>query len=260
MSLYYRSKIERINQLDFNFLTPKNMGKGSKDKRDIYYRLAKEEGYRARSAYKLLQLDQKFNFLSSATSAIDLCGAPGSWSQVLSQKLPSDAKIVTVDLQTMAPIPNVVLLKGDITHPSTLQQIESFFDNKQVDLIICDGAPDVTGLHDLDEYIQSQLILSAVELVVKLLKDNGTFVAKIFRGRDISLLYSQLECIFEEINVAKPQSSRQSSLEAFIVCKKCKSRIITPFVFCGDLTTYDSDRTYAAPEVSLDPIQPPINN
>ena len=233
------------------------MGKSSKDKRDIYYRLAKEEGYRARSAYKLLQLDEKFHFLDSATSAIDLCGAPGSWSQVLSNKLPKGSQILTVDLQTMAPIPNVVLLKGDITHPSTLATIQNHF-NKKVDLIVCDGAPDVTGLHDLDEYIQSQLILSAVKLVVELLSDDGTFVAKIFRGRDISLLYSQLECIFEEINVAKPQSSRQSSLEGFIVCKKCKSREITPFVFCGDLTGLDSDRTYPAPSVNLDPVQPPI--
>eukprot|EP00834_Sanchytrium_tribonematis_P004542 NODE_229_length_12207_cov_1.116700.p8 type:complete len:235 gc:universal NODE_229_length_12207_cov_1.116700:2004-1300(-) len=233
------------------------MGRSSKDKRDIYYRLAKEEGYRARSAYKLLQLDTQFNFLSTAKTAIDLCGAPGSWSQVLSQKLPEGSKILTVDLQTMAPIKGVVLLKGDITHPSTLAKINEFFDEK-VDLIVCDGAPDVTGLHDLDEYIQSQLILSAVKLVVELLKDDGTFVAKIFRGRDIGLLYSQLEEIFEEINVAKPQSSRQSSLEAFIICKKCKSREITPFVFCGDLSPLDSDRTYPPPEKNLVPVQPPI--
>eukprot|EP00835_Amoeboradix_gromovi_P003816 NODE_267_length_12253_cov_0.255718.p5 type:complete len:236 gc:universal NODE_267_length_12253_cov_0.255718:10275-10982(+) len=234
------------------------MGKQSKDKRDIYYRLAKEEGYRARSAYKLLQLDEKFNFLSDSKSAIDLCGAPGSWSQVLSKRLPRGSKILTVDLQTMAPIKDVVLLKGDITHPTTLARIKDHFESQQVDLIVCDGAPDVTGLHDLDEYIQSQLILSAVQLVVELLQPDGTFVAKIFRGRDISLLYSQLECIFEEINVAKPQSSRQSSLEAFIVCRKCKSREITPFVFCGDLTGLDSDRTYPPPIISLDPIQPPL--
>ena len=236
------------------------MGKSSKDKRDIYYRLAKEQGYRARSAYKLLQLDEEFKFLSNATSCIDLCGAPGSWSQVLSNTLPKGSKILTVDLQTMAPIPNVVLLKGDITHPSTLAKIKDHFESEQVDLIVCDGAPDVTGLHDLDEYIQCQLILSAVKLVTELLKPNGTFVAKIFRGRDISLLYSQLSCIFEEVNVAKPQSSRQSSLEAFIVCKKCKSREITPFVFCGDLTGLDSDRTYPPPLRTLDPVQPPIRN
>lgn len=235
-----------------------NMGKASKDKRDIYYRLAKEQGYRARSAFKLLQLNEKFDFLSNVENAIDLCGAPGSWSQVLSQKLPKTAKILSVDLQTMAPIDNVIQLKGDITQQSTLDAIKQHFE--YADLIICDGAPNVSGLHDLDEYIQQQLILAAVKLVVQVLKEDGVFVAKIFRGRDVSLLYSQMECLFEEIHIAKPQASRQSSLEAFIICKKVKSREITPFVFCGDLDGLDSDRTYPPPEKHLDPIQPPIKN
>jgi tRNA (cytidine32/guanosine34-2'-O)-methyltransferase len=145
------------------------MGKFSKDKRDIYYRKAKEEGWRARSAFKLLQIDEEYHIFEGVSRAVDLCAAPGSWSQVLSRKIyepslkatSSSVKIVSVDLQDMAPLPGVTLIKGDITKLSTAQQIIAEFQGKQADLVVSDGAPDVTGMHDIDEYNQSQLILAA---------------------------------------------------------------------------------------------------
>ncbi|CAH8641023.1 unnamed protein product [Heterobilharzia americana] len=133
------------------------MGKSSRDKRDIYYRLAKEEGWRARSAYKLLQIDDEYGILSSTENTplkrvVDLCAAPGSWSQVLSKRLwesksPEDqrsVKIVAVDLQAMAPIPGVIQIQGDITSQDTALQIIKHFDGKLAQLVVCDGAPDVT--------------------------------------------------------------------------------------------------------------------
>src|SRR2546421_6062165 len=105
------------------------MGKSSKDKRDAYYRLAKENGWRARSAYKLIQIDEEFNLFKDVTRVVDLCAAPGSWSQVLSRSLvpagtspgeSSNVKIVALDLQPMTPLPGVITLQADITHPSTL--------------------------------------------------------------------------------------------------------------------------------------------
>ncbi|CAI4261478.1 CIC_collapsed_G0002510.mRNA.1.CDS.1 [Saccharomyces cerevisiae] len=201
------------------------MGKSSKDKRDLYYRKAKEQGYRARSAFKLLQLNDQFHFLDDPNlkRVVDLCAAPGSWSQVLSRKLfdesPSsdkeDRKIVSVDLQPMSPIPHVTTLQADITHPKTLARILKLFGNEKADFVCSDGAPDVTGLHDLDEYVQQQLIMSALQLTACILKKGGTFVAKIFRGRDIDMLYSQLGYLFDKIVCAKPRSSRGTSLEAF---------------------------------------------
>lgn len=123
------------------------MGKSSKDKRDIYYRLAKENGWRARSAYKLLQIDEQFNIFEGVTRAVDLCAAPGSWSQVLSEKLfgtdPS-SKLVAIDLQTMAPLPGVHQLQGDITKLETAQDIIEYFEGSKADLVVCDGAPDGT--------------------------------------------------------------------------------------------------------------------
>ncbi len=219
------------------------MGNRSKDRRDIYYRKAKEEGWRARSAYKLLHLDQTFDLFRNVTRAVDLCAAPGSWSQVLSRRLhanaraadaqadaqhnatdttPTDVRIVAVDLQAMAPIEGVVQITGDITAAETAEAVLREFREgdaeRRADLVVCDGAPDVTGMHDLDEYIQSQLLLSALGISVQLLRRGGTFVAKIFRGKDVSLLYSQLKIFFPSVVCAKPKSSRNSSVEAFAVC------------------------------------------
>ena len=251
------------------------MGKSSKDKRDVYYRLAKEQGWRARSAFKLLQLDEEFNLFQDVTRVVDLCAAPGSWSQVLSRVLikgerigraawedkrykeilrlreasknvphepeleaieapvrepRENVKIVAIDLQPMSPLEGITCLKADITHPSTIplllkaldpeydQSSSSIEASHPVDLVLSDGAPDVTGLHDLDIYIQSQLLWAALNLALCVLKPGGRFVAKIFRGKDVDILYAQLKTVFEDVTVAKPRSSRASSVEAFIVC------------------------------------------
>lgn len=273
------------------------MGKSSKDKRDAYYRLAKEQNWRARSAFKLIQIDEQFNLFEhenpeKVTRVVDLCAAPGSWSQVLSRVLikgesfgrrswidkkrrdqqalqqgtvspagdekdqsrigerdsnselkpRKNVKIVSIDLQPMAPLEGITTLKADITHPSTIPLLLRALDPEAyepsstssnspsntpadirqphpVDLVISDGAPDVTGLHDLDIYIQSQLLYAALNLAMGVLRPGGKFVAKIFRGRDVDLLYAQLRTVFERVSVAKPRSSRASSLEAFVVCE-----------------------------------------
>lgn len=265
------------------------MGKSSKDKRDLYYRRAKEDGWRARSAFKLLQLNDQFQLFKGVTRVVDLCAAPGSWSQVLIRELKANentddsVKIVSVDLQPMTPIEGVTTIQADITHPKTLQKILDIFGGEPADFVCSDGAPDVTGLHDLDEYIQAQLILSALQLTTCILKPGGTFVAKIFRGRDIDLLYSQLSYLFDKVVCAKPRSSRGTSLEAFVVCLGYKpragwnpklelnksteeffensnigksynlefldlpdpeERLIAKFIACGDLNDVDSDATY----------------
>ena len=274
------------------------MGRSSKDKRDVYYRLAKEGGWRARSAFKLLQLDEEFDLFTGVTKVVDLCAAPGSWSQVLSKKLieeraNADAKIVAVDLQAMAPLPGVIQIQGDITNVSTAKEIISHFEGEHADLVVCDGAPDVTGLHDLDEFIQGQLLLAAFNITTHLLKPGGNFVAKIFRGKEVDLLWSQLSLFFKSVVIAKPSSSRASSIESFVVCQTyCPpdgfeptmsnpvlksedadfakltgaNRVLVPFVACGDLSSYDSDMNYSLTEPGvgrdykqLPPVQAPIN-
>ncbi|GAA5939319.1 tRNA methyltransferase TRM7 [Sporobolomyces koalae] len=225
------------------------MGKSTAVKRDVYFRSAKEDGYRARSAYKLLQLDEQFALFKGVERCVDLCAAPGSWSQVLSQKLYSKdepanydeekARIVAVDLQPMAPLPGVIQIEGDITKTQTAEQIIDHFKGKRADLVVCDGAPDVTGLHDLDEFVQAQLLLAALNITLAVLRPGGNFVAKIFRGRDVTLLYDQLRCFFERVTCAKPRSSRNSSLEAFVVCENFREG------FSPDLTNPLLDFSYS---------------
>lgn len=278
------------------------MGRASKDKRDIYYRLAKENGWRARSAFKLLQINEEFNIFEGVQRVVDLCAAPGSWSQVLSRELYKNVdaasvdsvKIVAVDLQKMAPLDNVIQIQGDITKYETAEQIIGHFKGEKADLVVCDGAPDVTGLHDIDEFIQAQLILAALNITTHVLKigEKSRFVAKIFRGKDITLLYSQLKLFFSKVTVSKPRSSRNSSLEAFIVGEGYQppsnyvpnmrnplldqkygandelegpTRIIVPFIACGDLNTSpDADKTYpleidGKEYTPFNPSNPPIN-
>lgn len=273
------------------------MGRSSKDKRDVYYRLAKEGGWRARSAFKLLQINEDFDLFTGVKRVVDLCAAPGSWSQVLSRKLieerqgnNDDVKIVAVDLQAMAPLPGVIQIQGDITKLSTANEIIQHFEGEPSDLVVCDGAPDVTGLHDIDEYIQGQLLLAAFNITSHVLKKGGNFVAKIFRGKDVDLLYSQLKLFFPDVTVCKPRSSRNSSIESFVVCLNYSppegykptmanpllnqdldysslegiNRVVTPFMACGDLNSYDSDMTYplnlekGKEYVQLPPTQAPI--
>lgn len=225
------------------------MGRLSRDKRDIFYRLAKEKGYRARSAFKLLQIDAEFDLFGTTQQgsllvrrAVDLCAAPGSWSQVLSDRLyeihhetekgegeiiqenkeSSSPNIVAVDLQPMAPIDGVLCMQGDITAKQTAESIIQHFKGQRAELVVCDGAPDVTGLHDVDEYLQGQLLLSAMLITTHVLCPQGTFCAKIFRGRQISFLYQQLRLLFDRVSVAKPSSSRNSSMESFVVCQHFK--------------------------------------
>ncbi|KAK0878611.1 tRNA (uridine-2'-O-)-methyltransferase trm7 [Friedmanniomyces endolithicus] len=227
------------------------MGKSSKDKRDAYYRLAKEQGWRARSAFKLLQLDEEFNLFEGVTRVVDLAAwedkrykeklrlrqaDPEENSSALEDEGPpeatprKDVKIVAIDLQPMSPLEGITCLRADITHPSTIPLLLKALDpdynstsssteaSHPVDLVLSDGAPDVTGLHDLDIYLQSQLLWAALNLALCVLKPGGTFLAKIFRGKDVDLLYAQLKVVFEHVTVAKPRSSRASSVEAFIVC------------------------------------------
>jgi tRNA (cytidine32/guanosine34-2'-O)-methyltransferase len=141
-----------------------------------------------------------------------------------------NVKIVAIDLQPMSPLQGITCLRADITHPATiplmLQALDSDYNpddasqqsSHPVDLVLSDGAPDVTGLHDLDIYVQGQLLAAALNLALCVLRPGGKFVAKIFRGRNVDLLFAQLKLFFESVTVSKPRSSRASSVEAFIVC------------------------------------------
>ena len=219
------------------------MGRFASEKKDVYYRAAKEVGFRARSAFKLLQCDDLYQLLDARVSrVVDLCAAPGSWSQVLSQRLvvdrqsaaaaaaaaggggggaalPAPAHIVAVDLQAMAPIAGVTLLQGDITSRATAAALSRCFGGQRAQLVVCDGAPDVTGLHAIDEWLQWQLLVSAVNIATHVLEGGGCFLAKMFTGPNTPLLVAALRTLFGAVVVHKPRSSRSGSHEAFVLAQ-----------------------------------------
>jgi tRNA (cytidine32/guanosine34-2'-O)-methyltransferase len=192
--------------------------------RDTFYRAAKQESWRARSAFKLIQVSDHFHLFDNVTRVVDLCAAPGSWSQVCAQRLEhvEGSHIVAVDLQPMAPIPGVIQIRGDITSPVTAESVIASMEGNKAQLVISDGAPDVTGLHDLDEFMQSQLVFAAFNIACFILEEGGSFMAKIFTGRDIGDLFSSLSPFFETVTTMKPRASRTASLESFLVCQGFK--------------------------------------
>ena len=210
----------------------------SYSKRDIFYRKAKEEGFRARSVYKLKEIHYNYNILSPTYSNfVDLCAAPGSWTQMLRILTKSNpkSKIVSVDIQDIVPIEGVTIIKGDITRQETIEKILSNFDQNKVDVIIFDGAPDVTGVIDVDMYMQVELIIFALVIVMKLLKKGGIFVAKMFKvgaGDDLEKVrrenlyavksdfyYEKVKILFDNVFYFKPTSSRASSHETYLICE-----------------------------------------
>lgn len=192
--------------------------------KDTYYRQAKQYNYRARSAYKLIQIHQLYNIFHNVHNALDLCGAPGSWSQVLSQYIPVQSTdghtrcLVSVDLQSIAPINGVHIIQGDITDKKTCMNVLKQFNNELIDLIVCDGAPDVTGIHTLDEYLHSQLMIAAYNFIAHSLKPGGCYVAKLFKSHSIDIIINQYRQLFDIVHLVKPSASRTRSAEHFIVC------------------------------------------
>lgn len=198
------------------------MGINSKDKRDVYYKLSKENGYRARSFYKLKHIDDTYNIFENVSNVVDLCGAPGSWSEYVAEKLKdkSNKKICIVDLQEIYPIEGVNIIKEDITTKECVYKILEVFGNEKSDLILCDGAPDITGIHDLDEYFQIKLVCSALKISLEIGKPGSNFISKIFRGKYCKYLVNHFKKFYKEVIVLKPKSSRSASIECFIYCKK----------------------------------------
>lgn len=210
------------------------------------YRRAKESGYRARSAYKLIDVDEEYGLLASASRVVDLCAAPGSWCQVLRARCAAGAAIVAVDLQQMAPLEGVTLLRGDITEEATAAAVVAAAGGA-ADVVVCDGAPEVTGCHDVDEFAHASLLAAAAAICDRVLRPGGAFVAKLFRASDASLVVAQLRCLFARVDVRKPASSRDRSVEAFVVARDYRGAAgdparaaeqLGPFLADGDLSGY----------------------
>ena len=192
----------------------------NKQRRDTYVRQSKIEGYRARSAYKLIEIDEKFKIFKGGLSVIDIGAAPGSWSQY-ALKVAKSGRLISIDLKKMEPIGKSVQIQGDFTEEKTQEEIKKNLNGK-VDVVMSDMAVDTTGIKNIDSIHTGELCKEAMFFAKDLMKDNGSFISKIFMGGTFNEIVAEGKKYFKEVKVFKPKSSRKDSKESFIICRKIR--------------------------------------
>ncbi len=188
-----------------------------KQKRDIYIKQSKLEGYRSRAVYKLQEINKKFKILNNGINIVDLGAAPGSWSQFISRKF-KNSKIVSIDLKEMEEIKNIYQIKGDFTDDVQQKKIIDYFGDR-IDVVISDMAVNTTGNKNLDSIVTGELSIEALNFSTNTLKKQGCFVSKIFMGSSFNEIIKIAKKKFKEVSIYKPPASRKDSKESFIICK-----------------------------------------
>ena len=189
----------------------------NKQKRDIYVRQSKVDGYRARSVYKLIEIDQKFKIFKGGMNIVDIGAAPGSWSQYASKKV-KGGNIISIDLKKMEEIPNTIQIQGDFTHEKIQYEIKNCL-SKSLDVVMSDMAVNTTGIKNLDSIQTGELCKEAMIFSKEIISTKGFFISKIFMGRTFNEIVALGKKIFKEVKVFKPKSSRKDSKESFIICR-----------------------------------------
>ena len=192
----------------------------NKQRRDIYVRQSKVEGYRARSAYKLIEIDEKFKIFKGGMCVIDIGAAPGSWSQYAA-KIVKSGKIISIDLKEMERIENTIQIKGDFTDTKIKDFIKSFVKNRS-DIVMSDMAINTTGIKNIDSIQTGELCKEAMIFSKDVISKKGFFISKIFMGGSFNEIVALGKKLFREVRVFKPQSSRKDSKESFIICKNLR--------------------------------------
>jgi len=189
----------------------------NKQRKDIYVRKSRIEGFRSRAVYKLKEIDEKFKIFKQVNSLVDLGAAPGSWSQYASNKIKNN-KIVSIDLIKFEKIKNVHQITGDFTNENYKDEIKKYFD-KKIDLVISDMAVNTIGNKNIDSIVTGELCLEAMNFSLEVLEQNGKFVCKIFMGSSFNEIVAHAKKSFKDVRVFKPLASRKNSKETFIICK-----------------------------------------
>ena len=192
----------------------------NKQRRDTYVRQSKVDGYRARSAYKLIEINEKFRIFKGGMCVLDIGAAPGSWSQYVS-KIVKNGKIISVDLKKMEKIENTIQIKGDFTTQKTQDDIKNYLD-KGFDVVMSDMAINTTGIKNIDSIQTGELCKEAMIFSKDVISNNGFFISKIFMGGSFNEIVALSKKIFKEVKVFKPKSSRKDSKESFIICKNLR--------------------------------------
>ena len=192
----------------------------NKQRRDTYVRQSKVDGYRARSAYKLIEINEKFKIFKGGLTIIDIGAAPGSWSQY-ANKVSKNGKLISIDLKKMEPIGSSIQIQGDFTEEGVQREIKKNTTSK-VDVVMSDMAVNTTGIKNIDSIQTGELCKEAMVFAKDLLNENGYFISKIFMGGTFNEIVAEGKKYFKEVKVFKPKSSRKDSKESFIICKKLR--------------------------------------
>ena len=182
---------------------------------DRYVRLAKEQGYRSRAAFKLLEIDNKEKLLRPGMTVVDLGAAPGGWSQVAAQKVRPGGRVIAIDLLEIAPIKGVTALRADFRDDTLIEALAG----AKADVVLCDVAPNLSGIPLTDQARQLELGLAAVDFCNKALKQDGVFIVKAFHGSAFDELLKHLRSAFLKVRVIKPAASRGESAETYVVAR-----------------------------------------
>ena len=202
----------KINKISKNWV--------NKQRRDTYVRQSKVDGYRARSAYKLKEIDEKFRIFKGGMSVVDIGAAPGSWSQYVA-KVVKSGEIISIDLKEMEKIENTLQIQGDFTSVDTQDQIKEYL-KKKPDVVMSDMAVNTTGIKNIDSIQTGELCKEAMVFSKDVISEKGFFISKIFMGSTFNEIVALGKKIFKEVKVFKPKSSRKDSKESFIICKNLR--------------------------------------
>lgn len=189
---------------------------------DPYVKMAQKDGYRARAAYKLIEIDDKDKLIKPGMTVVDLGSTPGSWSQVVVQRLKGQGRIIALDILDMHPIAHVEFIQGDFREESVLRQLEQSLNNQQVDLVIADMAPNISGVKDVDQAGAAYLTELALEFSRDWLKPGGNFLVKVFIGSGFEEIMQAMRQQFEKVVTRKPKASRDRSSEVYLLGLKRK--------------------------------------
>ncbi len=192
-------------------------------RKDRYRRLAKDQGYRARSAFKLLQLNSSYHILKRGSRVVDLGCAPGGWLQVAAKEVGPAGKVIGIDLKPVEPVASAVVLEGSVEEPSVLEEIAAILGGAKADVVLSDLAPNVSGVWDIDHARQISLSTIALGFARQALREGGSAVFKVFEGDMLREFRDELKKSFGRVLLSKPSASRQQSSELYIVCLDFRS-------------------------------------
>jgi len=190
--------------------------------KDPYVRRAREDGYRSRAAFKLLEINTRERFLIPGANVVDLGAAPGGWSQVAAQKVGASGRVVAVDLLEIAPISGVGVLRGDFRQPEVQAQLVAALGGKRADVVLSDMSPNISGIASADQARAAELVRTAIDFCRAQLQPDGVFVVKVFQGEEFAAVLKEMRQVFRDVKVTKPSASRGESRETYLLARGLK--------------------------------------